>query len=62
MSRQLDDYIHKKLRSAARSGMDAMILPLTLESVQKVKTMKEKTAAQGTTLINLSTFMNTNKE
>ena len=58
----LEDYIHKNLRSAARSGMSAIILPLTLESVQKVKTMKEKTAAQGTTLINLSTFMNTNKE
>lgn len=58
----IDDYVHKKLRGAARSGMSAIILPLTLESVQKVKTMKEKTAAQGTTLINLSTFMNTNKE
>ena len=42
--------------------MAAIILPLTLESVQKVKTLKEKTTAQGTTLINLSTFMNTNKE
>lgn len=58
----LDDYIHQKLRGAARSGMGAMILPLTPESVAKVKTMREKTAAQGTTLINLSTFMNTNKE
>ena len=58
----LDDYIHQKLRGAARSGMGAMILPLTAESIAKVKTMKEKTAAQGTTLINLSTFMNTNKE
>jgi polysaccharide deacetylase 2 family uncharacterized protein YibQ len=58
----LDDYIHQKLRGAARSGMGAMILPLTLESIAKVRTMKEKTAAQGTTLINLSTFMNTNKE
>ena len=42
----IDDYVHKKLRGAARSGMSAIILPLTLESVQKVKTMKEKTAAQ----------------
>lgn len=58
----IDDFIHKKLRGAARSGMAAIILPLTLESVQKVKTLKEKTTAQGTTLINLSTFMNTNKE
>ena len=58
----MDDYIHQKLRGAAKSGMGAMILPLTLESIAKVKTMKEKTAAQGTTIINLSTFMNTNKE
>ena len=58
----LDDYIHQKLRGAARSGMGAMILPLTAESIAKVKTMKEKTAAQGTTLINLSTFLNTNTE
>ena len=58
----IDDFVHKKLRGAARSGMAAIILPLTLESVQKVKTLKEKTTAQGTTLINLSTFMNTNKE
>ena len=42
--------------------MGEMILPLTLESIAKVKAMKEKTAAQGTTLINLSTFMNRNKE
>ena len=58
----IDDFVHKKLRGAARSGMAASILPLTLERVQKVKTLKEKTTAQGTTLINLSTFMNTNKE
>ena len=58
----LDDYIHQKLRGAARNGMGAMILPLSQESIAKVKTMKEKTAAQGTTIINLSTFMNTNKE
>ena len=58
----LDDYIHQKLRGAARNGMGAMILPLSPESIAKVKTMKEKTATQGTTIINLSTFMNTNKE
>jgi hypothetical protein len=58
----MDDYIQKKIRSAARNGIDAIILPLSVESVRKVKSMKEKTTAQGTTLINLSTFMNTNKE
>ena len=58
----MDDYIHQKLRGAARSGMGAMVLPLTLESIGKVKTMKEKATKQGTTMINLSTFMNTNKE
>lgn len=58
----LDDYIHQKLRGAFRSGMGAMILPLSMESLAKVKSLKEKTAGQGTTIINLSTFMNTNKE
>ena len=58
----MDDYIHKKLRSAAKNGMGAMVLPLSMESIEKVKTMKEKATKQGTTMINLSTFMNTNKE
>ena len=53
----LDDYIGKRLRSAARSGMAAMILPLSLESISKVKAMKSKAAHQGTSIVNLSTFM-----
>ena len=58
----MEDYIHKKLRSAARNGIASIILPLSPESVDKVKSLKEKAAAQGTKMINLSTFMNTNKE
>lgn len=53
----LDDYIGKRLRAAARSGMAAMILPLSLESIAKVKAMKSKAAHQGTSIVNLSTFM-----
>ncbi len=53
----LDDYIGKRLRNAARSGMSAIILPLNLESISKVKAMKAKAAHQGTSIVNLSTFM-----
>ena len=53
----LDDYITKRLRSAARSGMAAIILPLSLESIAKVKSMSAKAAHQGTTIVNLSNFM-----
>lgn len=53
----LDDYIKQKLRGAARNGMAAMILPLTTECISKVKTIKDKAANQGTTIVNLSTFM-----
>ena len=53
----LDDYIKRQLRGAARSGIGAMILPLNEESLAKVKTIKEKAAAQGTTIVNLSRFM-----
>lgn len=53
----LDDYIKQKLRGAARNGMSAMVLPLTEESIAKVKTMKDKAAHQGTSIVNLSTFM-----
>ncbi|MCQ2055473.1 MAG: divergent polysaccharide deacetylase family protein [Fibrobacter sp.] len=53
----LDDYVTRTLRAASKSGMAAMILPLNTESIAKVKTMKEKAARQGTTIVNLSTFM-----
>lgn len=58
----MEDYIHKKLRGAARNGIATIILPLSAESVNNVKSLKEKATSQGTTMINLSTFMNTNKE
>lgn len=53
----LDDYIKQKLRGAARSGTAAMILPLNATSLEKVKKMNEKANRQGTTIVNLSTFM-----
>lgn len=53
----LDDYIKQKLRGAARNGVSAMIIPLTTENLSKVKAMKSKATSQGTTIVNLSTFM-----
>lgn len=53
----LDDYIKQRLRGAARSGMSAMILPLSKESIAKVKAIKAKAESQGTSIVNLSTFM-----
>lgn len=53
----LDDYIKQKLRGAARNGVSAMIIPLTKQNMEKVKALKSKATNQGTTIVNLSTFM-----
>ena len=53
----LDDYVTRRLRAASKSGMAAIVVPLSTESVAEVKSIKDKTAKQGTTIINLSTFM-----
>lgn len=53
----LDDYIKKKLKSASKSGKEAMVLPLSEGNVAKLKSLKEKATSQGTTIVNLSTFM-----
>lgn len=53
----LDDYIKRKLKAAAKSGMSTIIIPLSEANIAKVKSIDAKAAAQGTTIVNLSTFM-----
>ena len=53
----LDDYIRFKLKVAAKSGMSTIIIPLNEANIAKVKSIDAKAAAQGTTIVNLSTFM-----
>ena len=53
----LDDYSKAKIREAKRNGLAVMILPLSMSSIEKLNDLPAKAKAQGTTLINLSTFM-----
>ena len=53
----LDDYSKAKIREAKRNGLAVMILPLTASTVEKLSDLPTKVKSQGTTLINLSTFM-----
>ncbi|WP_298768697.1 divergent polysaccharide deacetylase family protein [uncultured Fibrobacter sp.] len=53
----LSDYTSAKLREAKRNGISVMILPLSQSALDKIEDLPEKTKQQGTTLINLSTFM-----
>ena len=53
----LDDYSKAKIREAKRNGLAVMILPLTVSTVEKLSDLPTKVKSQGTTLINLSTFM-----
>lgn len=53
----LSDYTRAKLREAKRNGIAVMILPLNASSLDKLEDLPAKAKQQGTTLINLSTFM-----
>lgn len=53
----LDDYTKAKIREAKRNGLAVMTLPLNATSINKLSDLQEKVKSQGTTLINLSTFM-----
>ncbi|PWJ60994.1 MULTISPECIES: divergent polysaccharide deacetylase family protein [unclassified Fibrobacter] len=53
----LQDYVKQKNREAIKSGLAAMILPLTMETIGYVTELSKKVEKQGTTLVNLSTFM-----
>lgn len=53
----IEDYVKQRLREAPKSGTSALILPLSLEAISQVKDLSEKVKKQGTTIVNLSTFI-----
>ena len=53
----LADYTKAKLREAKRNGLSVMILPLNQNTLDKLADLSEKAKLQGTTIVNLSTFM-----
>ena len=53
----LSDYTKAKLREAKRNGLSVMILPLNQSTLDKLADLSEKAKQQGTTIVNLSTFM-----
>jgi hypothetical protein len=54
----IEDYVHQKLREAPKSGTSIMILPLTEQNLSKIEDIATKAAKQGTTLVDLSTLLN----
>lgn len=54
----IEDYVHQKLREAPKSGTSIMILPLTEKNLSKIEDIAKKAAKQGTTLVELSTLLN----
>lgn len=53
----LEDYVTQKYREALKSGLSAMILPLNLETIGYISELSKKFEKQGTTVVNLSTFI-----
>lgn len=53
----LEDYVMQKHREAIKSGLAAMILPLNMETIGYVSELSKKFEKQGTTVVNLSTFI-----
>jgi len=53
----LADYMRGKMRESTKKGLAAMIIPLTLDNVNKLSDLSTRAKNQGTTLVNLSTFM-----
>lgn len=53
----LTDYIRSKMRESNKKGLAVMILPLTLDNINKLGDLSLKAKNQGTSLVNLSTFM-----
>ncbi len=54
----IEDYIHQKLREAPKSGTSVMTIPLTEQNLSKIEDISKKAAKQGTTLVDLSTLLN----
>lgn len=53
----LSDYIRSKMREANKKGLAAMLLPLTLDNLSQLEDLSAKAKKQGTSIVNLSTFM-----
>lgn len=53
----LTDYIKQRLREARKRGLSTMLIPLSVENLNKVKDLSEKAKNQGTSLVYLSKFM-----
>lgn len=53
----LTDYIKQRLRDARRRGLSTMLIPLTMDNLNKVRDLSEKAKNQGTSLVYLSKFM-----
>lgn len=53
----LADYVSQKLKDARKNGIAALVLPLTSEGMDKAESLQKKAQAQGTSIINLSTFI-----
>jgi polysaccharide deacetylase 2 family uncharacterized protein YibQ len=54
----IEDYVHQKLREAPKSGTSVMTIPLTEQNLSKIEDISKKAAKQGTTLVDLSTLLN----
>lgn len=53
----LADYMKIKMRESTKKGLSVMIIPLTLDNIEKVSDLSTRAKNQGTSLVNLSTFM-----
>lgn len=53
----LSDYMRSKMRESTKKGLAVMIIPLTLDNVEKLSDLSSRAKNQGTSLVNLSTFM-----
>lgn len=53
----LNDYIKQRMRDARKKGLSTMIIPLSVDNLNKLKDLSEKAKAQGTSLVFLSKFM-----
>lgn len=53
----IPDYIKQRLRDTRKRGLSTMLLPLSIDNLNKVKDLAEKAKNQGTSLVYLSKFM-----
>ena len=53
----LGDYVKHKLKDARKNGIASMVIPLNDEGLDMAATLQKKAEAQGTSIVNLSTFI-----